>query len=359
MCGIFGVASSEKHKNVKERREALIDGIWCNTLRGDHSTGFAAVKLGEEKKAPAIFKRALNGPDFLCLQRTKNMIMNLEDAAFMITHNRAATVGPGDQDENAHPFNFGHITLAHNGHVHNAFQLVTDRSKNCYINVDSAHVAHAMMELGEKETLERCTGNFAFTWHNTKDGTLNFARNEGRPLKFVFVKGENTMWWMSERQMLWAVLSRNGIKPDGTFWDTDKMVWYKFDINNLREYTTVPFVHRSSHVPRTTSAATCGAAVDPKKTLVTTPPSDDEADGEHSPVVSGAEARREFLHGARVASHQLRLIDDIVKKMVKPSPNELEKRQWELRRNSCRPTKARKVDAMSQRISTTGFSYDQ
>jgi hypothetical protein len=332
-------------KNAKNRREAFFDGVWMDTLRGDHSTGICAVPIGEETKEPIVWKKALNGPDFLSLGRTASIIGDIEKYSILMAHNRAATNG-NLINQNAHPFQFEHITLAHNGHINNAWPLVPT-GKSCHVNVDSAQVAFAMAYGDEKDILERCQGNFAFTWHNAKDGTLNFARNSGRPLKFCYTKGENTMWWMSERTMLVSVLDRNEVEIEGPFFNLPEHQWLKFKVGNLREYETIPFVPRSSSVTRST-AGTGGVSTG----------NNSAATGSTKATNSGGYKSQAWLHGARLAGAQEKLIDSLLKTITKPSKDEMEKREYELKKNSSRPT-GRKVKKTAERLATTGFGYDQ
>lgn len=344
MCGLIGVASTERLKNSRNRGEAFADGMWMNTLRGDHSTGFAAIAIDKEKEEPYIFKRAMNGPDFLSMAQTQRVLKDIEKFSMLLGHNRFSTIG-SHSTSNAHPFNFGHITLTHNGHVNNAVSLLP-AGKTCPIYVDSAQVAMAMSLIGEKEVLERATGAFAFVWHDAKDGTLNFARNTDRPLKFCYVKDENTMWWMSERAMLWAALDRNKIIIEGPMYNVPEKLWFKFNPKNLREYTTIPFVHRSLGGTRST-AVTAGT---------------DKATTGGNTAASGTSTndnKGDWNRGARIAAAQGRLITTLLAGCKKPTKKEIEEREFELKKNSSRPGGWKKVRKVTEKLATSGYQYDQ
>lgn len=281
------------------------------------------------------------------MDRTRRIISDIEKFSMLIAHNRASTTG-APINMNAHPFQAGHITLTHNGHVSNAWSLLP-AGKTCGIQVDSAQVAAAMELIGEKETLERCQGAFAFVWHNAKDGTLNFARNAGRPLKFCYVKDENTMWWMSERPMLVSILDRHNIKIEGPFFNVPENLWVKFNVKNLREHTTIPFVPRLQGTTR--SATTTDHGVNNRTTQNSTQTT--------AASPSGTSGKDEFLRGSKVAAAQEKLITTILASCDKPTVDELKKREFDLRQNSCRPTGHKKVRRAMEKISHMGFSYDQ
>lgn len=349
MCGLAGVASTMRMKDYQKRNEAMFDAMWMNTLRGDHSTGIAAITDGRETSSPAIWKRALAAPDFLALPTTQAILRDIDKFSMVLTHNRAATTDKVN-NENAHPFQFGHITLTHNGHINNAASLVEYNTRT-NIGVDSAQVAQAMQVLGEKETLERVTGNYAFVWHNAKDGTLNFARNSGRPLKFCYIRGENTMFWMSEREMLVSILRRNGLDIEPPFFSVPEKLWFKFKADDFRKYTTIPFAPRPAGTPRTPAASGMGA-----------PSTTGTGSGNNNgttPSTSPNTTRESFQIGARRAEIQLKLIAELLNICKKPSPDEIARREKELAKQSGRPLSGRKENTAGARLGTTGFGYDQ
>ncbi len=322
--------------------------MFFNTLRGDHSTGLGAVLAGKEKEEPLIWKRALGAPDFLVLPRTKRFLGDMDKYSIVMAHNRAATQAPIN-DENAHPFNFGHITLTHNGHVTNAYDFV-DYQKRTNIGVDSAQVAQAMQLLGEKEVLERVTGAYAFVWHNAQDGTLNFARNANRPLRFCYIKGENTMWWVSEREMLVAALSRNNIQIESAFLSVPEKMWLKFDLKNLREYSTIPFVPRPAGSARTPAGTTAGG----KQTWM-----GGGGIRHNTSTQQTTGTKVDYTLGARRCAVTEKLITDLLATCEKPSREVLQKRIKEYRENSSRPERDKGVRKIETRMASTGFSYDQ
>lgn len=238
MCGIVGFASSEGMKNRVLRQSYMEQGLAMDSFRGWDSTGVAAIeKLNE---APTIYKRALNGFDFIQQTRTQRLLADIEKYQVMIGHNRSATKG-SVKDDNAHPFQYDNITLVHNGHISNAFDFPNNANADCY--VDSSRVALSMARNGEKETLELCEGGFTFVWWNQDKQTLNIARNDKRPLWLGFIEGENTMFWASEWELLNLLVYRNGgTLAEHTVMFPEVSVWHQYNLKDLRAVTKVPFV---------------------------------------------------------------------------------------------------------------------
>lgn len=244
MCGLVGFASRNKtHQDVQARKEILSELLAVDFVRGDHSTGVALIRRDAEADKDAdvrcesvIYKKAMSGPDFVQLSRYGKILDDLDKAEVAIGHNRAATHG-SIVDANAHPFEYGHIILAHNGTLSGRGGL---NEYNLQRRIDSANIAYNMAHMGEKETLESLDGSFTLTWMNTKTQTFNIARNDKRPISVAFVKGEATMWWASEDDMLKWILNRNGISYEGVL-RPKPLIWFQFDLDDLRKWKTTPF----------------------------------------------------------------------------------------------------------------------
>jgi asparagine synthetase B (glutamine-hydrolysing) len=189
-----------------------------------------------------VLKRALTATDYL-ESGSYNIYMkpSISDALALIGHNRHATIG-SIRDSNAHPFTDRHITLAHNGHIRNSYALWPGTGSP---EVDSMCIPYQMAECGEKEALEKLTGAFALVWFNDTDRTINFARNDDRPLFFAFLEGEKAMVWGSEMYMMHWVLDRNDVNVKHRYLLTAPYHHYKFSLDNPAAYTKVPFVDAS------------------------------------------------------------------------------------------------------------------
>jgi Glutamine amidotransferase domain len=253
LCGIVGVASTEGMKNRSERLQFMRMGLDIDSWRGWESTGMALVPQGPTA-APIVYKRAVNGRDFIQLHQTDKYLNDIEKYSVVLGHNRAATTGRGNiVDHNAHPFQYGKITLVHNGHIRNVHEF-EGASAGAQCLVDSAQVTWAMNEYGEKEILEQAEGGFVFVWWNSETSTLNIARNTERPLHMAFAAKENTFYWASELEELLYLLKDVTIDEEIGILFPKPMTWYQFGLSNLREYQKVPFVksqgrHNRNHVP--------------------------------------------------------------------------------------------------------------
>lgn len=241
MCGIIGVASTEGMKNRSSRVQFMKMGLDIDSWRGWESTGLALVTQGSND-APIVYKRALNGRDFIQLHQVDKYLSDIEKYAVAIGHNRAATTGRGNiVDHNAHPFQYGRITLVHNGHIRNTHDL-KGAVAGAQCQVDSAHVAFSMDANGELETLEQIDGGYVLVWWNSDAGTLNIARNTERPLHMAFAEKENTFYWASELTELLHLLKDVQIDEEIGILYPKAWNWYKFNLKNLREFEKIPFV---------------------------------------------------------------------------------------------------------------------
>lgn len=243
ICGIVGVASTEGMKNRSARLSFMRMGLDIDSWRGWESTGLALVPEAS-LQPPLVYKRAINGRDFIQLNQVEKYLADIEKYSVAIGHNRAATTGRGNIiDHNAHPFQYGKITLVHNGHIRNTDEL-GDAQREARCQVDSAHVAFAMDALGEQEVLERVDGGFVFVWWNSENATLNIARNTERPLHMAFAEKENTFYWASELTELLHLLKDVNIDEEIGILYPKAWTWYQYNLKDLRSYTKTPFTKR-------------------------------------------------------------------------------------------------------------------
>lgn len=209
-------------------------------LRGEDATGVAGVRevTNENKqKIPVIsvYKRAIHAVDYMNTKGFNRILDRFGDYHYVLGHVRASTVG-GALDINAHPFMYGDITLIHNGTVNkNNLKVRADE------DVDSAHIALAVATHGELPALEMLDGGYSLVWHNAEDDTINFARNERKPMAIAYVKNRNELYYASEYRVLWAVLGRNGIEIDGDIKVPAINTHYKFHKEDLRKLTATPY----------------------------------------------------------------------------------------------------------------------
>lgn len=214
MCGLIGCAGPMTIKHERAIKTLLI----LDSLRGIDSTGIAVVSRGRDLK----MAKAIGDPFRLFDTKAFDKAVGGVNSV-MIGHNRFATQGKVNV-ANSHPFAFPTLVGAHNGTLKNKYIL--DDAK--LFDVDSENLFHHMDKNGVEDTIHKLDGAWALTWYNTKENTINFLRNEERPLHITVTK-DNVLFWASESWMLRIALSREGLE----FEDTDILkedTWHKIKV---------------------------------------------------------------------------------------------------------------------------------
>jgi len=215
MCGIIGTLG---WGNTNSIQKFMKSGLFVDTLRGFDSTGIACINKDNK---PIVLKSLLAGHDFVQTQRFDRIVSGLH--ALYIGHNRAATRGTINID-NAHPFEQGPITLAHNGTLDNWNNL----SKGHFTS-DSQAIAQGLAEVEEAqaipEFLESIRGAFAIAWYDERTNLFNLARNDKRPMMVAWVDKLNQLVFGSEELILRLAADRAEWKltdvqeqPPGEHW---------------------------------------------------------------------------------------------------------------------------------------------
>lgn len=202
MCGIVGYISKHPRGHEKSRERFMIEGLVMDTLRGWDSTGIIWV---DNDFDVGTMRNTQPGPQFV---RNKKFIETDTNGWACIGHNRAATRG-SVKVGNAHPFRFGPIALVHNGTL--TGWKTGMPAQNDKIEVDSAMVAYnlSLVEPDEVDkVLSTVQGDFAFVWTDARDESINFVRNNGRPLHLAESQNKNMMYFMSEAGMLRSLSER-------------------------------------------------------------------------------------------------------------------------------------------------------
>lgn len=237
MCGLVFVGGksslSMSDMNIFEQF------LQCDTYRGDHSTGVCAIyKPYNGEGFVKMGKAAVDGFDFVKTQLfediTRHKATSSVGSAYAtypkaaFGHNRYATIGAVNA-ENAHPFNVGHITLAHNGTLNAGWK--SKLPDGHLFTVDSHCVANAMAVLGVDRLIQLLDGAFTLIWHNSEDKTLNIIRNAERP----FHLWETTMgdWFgCSEEKMGDWLLTRGKVpRKFKRHFELEVGVQYVFDVS--------------------------------------------------------------------------------------------------------------------------------
>lgn len=198
MCGIVGAAGALAFKEEKVVKNLLI----LDSLRGIDSTGVAAIpRVGEVKIA-----KELGNPFNLLDSRSLDRALTGMQRA-IIGHNRFATQGIVSK-RNAHPFEFDTLVGVHNGTLKNKYKLKD--SKN--FTVDSENLYHHINENGLRDAINIIDGAWALVWWDKMEESINFLRNNERPLYLTRTKDGKVMFWASELWMLQVACSREGVE---------------------------------------------------------------------------------------------------------------------------------------------------
>lgn len=233
MCGIVGVASAGPMTiPMKEFFQSL---LFHDVVRGAHATGVAAIDTLD--RSLTVEKKAVPSPVFLEMkEEMDNLFNHKHNFNIYIGHNRYATVGDKTKDDNAHPFIHGNIVGVHNGSLRN--QSLLDDHKDFV--VDSDNLYHHLAKNGLEKTIEKTDGAYALVWYDKSDNSLNFIRNDERPL--CIGKLTNGCWvWASEYQMLtWLVRRHKSLQFD-TYMEDGVKVQHVY---NIKKNTHVKFTFK-------------------------------------------------------------------------------------------------------------------
>jgi asparagine synthetase B (glutamine-hydrolysing) len=206
MCGICGVYGKNL---INSEVEAFKTLFHVSALRGMDSSGILAIHKGEKtnKYYTAIKKSNLTSTELLyhtekeleTYQKEKNPIA-------MIGHCRLATQGKITK-KNAHPFDFPNVSGVHNGTITSPLK---DRD---LFDTDSETLYHLINKNGVEKTikdLKTFGAAYALVFFDKKNQTLNFLRNDERPLYFAETNF-NTIYFASEKDFLSFTLKRHKI----------------------------------------------------------------------------------------------------------------------------------------------------
>ena len=196
MCGLVGAVGD---LSFEFRSRVFKDFLDVCSTRGRDSTG--VIKVGRDLEYDWV--KQIGSPAYL--YDSKQYERHIETGPLpyaLIGHTRSKTVGEVSI-KNAHPFDFPDegICGVHNGTLRNYTKLDT----HAYNKVDSEVLYGHLAANGPQDTFSILEGAYACIWWNDKDKTINFIRNNERPLWFTWSEDCKTMFWASEIWMFAAV----------------------------------------------------------------------------------------------------------------------------------------------------------
>lgn len=220
MCGLVGVAGP-----LGVFDEAVFTALLiADSVRGTDSTGAAILS-----KSNAIqIVKALGNPFQLLDTKTFDREVNGLASQVFLGHNRFATLGK-KTIVNAHPFQYGSITGAHNGTLESwSHSNLEDLVKESF-DVDSQAIFAAIDRVGIDETAKVMEGAWALSWIDQKRKKLCFWKNDERPLWYAFYGDTPRLTWASKSGMI-------GFAADNAGQHIFKQEYYKFDDDTLYEW---------------------------------------------------------------------------------------------------------------------------
>lgn len=207
MCGLVGMAGDLTFKH----RDVMKTLLFFNTLRGKDSTGLAAYNM--RRNTIETRKMTCPGYDFINMPWIDSLLTSVE--GLWLGHGRHKTVGEVNR-MNAHPFEVrtadDKISMvgAHNGTLSNKYDI-----QKCLdgeeFGTDSEALINLIAKVGLKDALKEATGAWALTFWDATDDSINFVRNDQRPLYYTYTKDRKVLLWASEAWMLRTAAWRHGL----------------------------------------------------------------------------------------------------------------------------------------------------
>lgn len=176
---------------------------YLSALRGSDSTGIA---IGYRKKKEhnkfGVYSHKMTVPsaDFLRDKHTQSTLS--ASSFFLMGHCRAKTIGDATI-ENAHPHECDHIVGTHNGTIGKWGNDKKSDSRELFERIARDGITKAFSDAD--------TGAYAVVFADKRARTINFFRNDRRPLYLMWADNERTLYWASEKEMLDLMAERNGL----------------------------------------------------------------------------------------------------------------------------------------------------
>lgn len=230
------------------------NGLVANAVRGQHSTGIISAKEGEQ----SYYKNAVNGSSLITDPNYVKWLQKQTKVKAYMGHNRHATMGSLGV-EGAHPFVHGDITLCHNGTLVGWSHLPDALS----FDIDSEYLVYYINKVGIDTAVSEIDGAWALSYVDAASNTINFCRNDERPLYFGRLRVKtgkkmavNTWVYGSEKGMLKWIVERNGMEVVNFFeLKPEKLLSFdiysdmsSFEVRDL-EYTEYNECAWMKHVP--------------------------------------------------------------------------------------------------------------
>lgn len=256
MCGIVGVIPKGNFGFDKKTEDSFYQMLFCDTVRGDDSTG---VILVENTSAFGIMKERYAAPLVIDeIQYSEQGKAMFPRGKAMIGHNRKKTIGEAT-DANAHPFVVKDtFAMVHNGTLqyHKALSDTVVDSEALAIHLEP--VLNGTWDLAAfEEAIGKVQGAYAIAAYSQNNHQVYLLRNDQRPLSFVDTP--EGFFWASEIGMLYWILGRNGITlkdHEPIFVKENTLIRMDLDTNKVEVVSYVP--KKATPLTTTVSGTTKG-----------------------------------------------------------------------------------------------------
>lgn len=231
MCGLVGIAGDLLAADEKLFARLLLMDVW----RGPDSTGAAVRRTTGDVLLAKVPSHPL---DLFDDKRWKTAVEGKAHYSdIFLGHNRLATTGKVSYS-NAHPYEYGTIVGAHNGTLDSrSFKALTTEVGD--FEVDSQALFAYIDAFGIENTIPEIEGAWALTWIDSKDKTLNFLRNEERPLWLARSEDGKRLLWSSEMGILAGAIKSCDYKVRSddkgfAFYTLPIDTWFSLSLEDLK-----------------------------------------------------------------------------------------------------------------------------
>jgi len=197
------------------------------TLRGKDATGVLRVKCD----GAVNLLKDVGLPDTLFDRKSYDKDIESGMPKVLLGHVRAKTIGD-NHPRNAHPFKADDLWGVHNGTLQGYCNMDGGRE----YDTDSEFLYSHMAKYGVEETITGLDndGAWALAWWDGNDQTMNFLRNDKRPLWFCHSKDTKAIYWASEPWMFSVIERRVGKDLDESGpYPLKENMWFKYEVDGF------------------------------------------------------------------------------------------------------------------------------
>ena len=209
MCGIFGFAKKSGHQTdnqLEVLKRVFTELTDESSIRGMDSIGFSVINPYSRK----TIKTLVDSSSLVESTEWDKVLDEIDSTTTIVMgHVRLATHGVV-KVTNAHPFDIGKVTLAHNGIIHNYNEVAKSLGKSVP-EVDSQVLLQCLNKKDMSKAFEDIDGDFAITWVKEDNNSIHLARESGRPMVVAYWKKARVLLWASTKEIMLDAMTRAGI----------------------------------------------------------------------------------------------------------------------------------------------------